>query len=181
MTCKKSYITNVTVSLLDGVEHNHVSPRELMESPKGIHEHVAYSSPLGREDIRPDEVAKSNQTSQEVLENPTVDGVSEPLLDDVDHDHVSPRELMQNPKGARESVTQSSHVKHVDMHEVSAEFQDHSEDFIDKDYDARHFDPPVATLENYDGSLVDANVTEISSQEGVAQHVVTSIHSSARI
>ena len=44
-------VTDVTNSLLDSVQHNHVTPRELVESPNGAIEHVTHSSPLGREDI----------------------------------------------------------------------------------------------------------------------------------
>ena len=70
---------------------------------------------------------------------------------------------MESPKGARESVTRPSPIEHVDMHEVSAEVQDHSEDFTD----ARPIDPLVDTLDISDGSLIDVDVTEINSQESV--------------
>jgi len=46
-------VTEVTESLLDGVEHNHVNQHELLESPKSSNERATHSSPLGREDIRP--------------------------------------------------------------------------------------------------------------------------------
>jgi len=72
-------MTDVTNSLLDSLKHNHVSPRELVESPKGSIERVTYSSPLGREDMRHVGVEQTTQTSREELEIPTVDDISEPL------------------------------------------------------------------------------------------------------
>jgi len=39
-------VDDVTVTLSDDVEHNHSIPRELVESPKGSHEHVSHSSPV---------------------------------------------------------------------------------------------------------------------------------------
>jgi hypothetical protein len=72
-------MTDVTNPLLDSVDHNLVSPTELVESPKGSNERHTHSSPLGREDIRPNGVAQTNQTSREVLENPKVYDFSEPL------------------------------------------------------------------------------------------------------
>ena len=92
---ENSTVTAVTNSLLDSVKHNHVSPRELVESPNGFIERVAHSSPLGHEDIRPDGVEQTTQTSREEFEIPTVDEVSDPLQDGVEHDHVSPRELVE--------------------------------------------------------------------------------------
>jgi len=80
---KNPNVTDVTNSLLDSVEHNLVNSRELVESPKGSTEHVTHSSPLGREDIRPNGLAQKTQTSREELENPTVDDVFEPLQDGV--------------------------------------------------------------------------------------------------
>jgi len=125
-------VTTVTESLLDGVEHNHKSPWELGESPKDSNVHGTHSSPLGREDIRSTGVAKKSQIPREVLENPTVDEISEPLQDGVEQDHVSPRELEGSPKGAREIVARPSTVGHVEMQEVSDEilkdtFDDHDE------------------------------------------------------
>ena len=89
------------------------------------------------------------------------------------HDDVQPVEVRRSHQTSRE-VLENPSVTDV-------EFQDHSENFIDRDSDARPFDPPVATLDISDGSLVGVDVIEISSQVGVAQHVVTSIHSNARI
>jgi len=94
---------------------------------------------------------------------------------------MSPRELVKSPKGARESVTRPSLVEHEDMHVVSAEFQDHSEDVVEGDV-ARPIDPPLDTIEITDGSLVCNNDNVISSQDGILQNVVvTGIHCSARI
>lgn len=50
-------VTVATKSLLDSVKHNHMSPRELVESPKVSNERETHSSPLGRENIRPNGVA----------------------------------------------------------------------------------------------------------------------------
>jgi len=138
-------VTDVTNSLLDSVQHNHVTPRELVESPNGAIERVTHSSPLGREDIQPDEVEQITQTSREELVIPTVDDVSGLLQDGVETDHVSPRELVESPKGACENVTRPSPVEHVDMHEVSAEFQDH--------HDISHIDPTIVTNDYSDGSM----------------------------
>jgi hypothetical protein len=44
-------MTVVTNSPLDSVRHNHVSHRELEESPNGSIERITHSSPLGRVDI----------------------------------------------------------------------------------------------------------------------------------
>lgn len=125
------------------------APRELVESPNGFIEHVTHSSPLGREDIRPDGVEQTTQTLREELAIPTVDEVSEPLQDGVELDHVSPQELVESPKGARESVARPSPIEHDDMHEVSTDFQDH--------HDAPLIEPPIVTIENSDGSLEGTN------------------------
>jgi len=143
-------VSDVTNSLLDSVKHNHVSQREMVESPNSSIERVTHSSPLGREDLRPDEVEQTTQTSREELEIPTVDDVSELLQDGVEHDHVSPRELVESPKGARESVIRPSPMEHDDTHEVSADFQDHQEI-------SAHPIDPIVTLENSDGSLDGTN------------------------
>ena len=87
-------VTAVTNSLLYSVKHNHVSPRELVESPNGSIECATHSSPLGHEDIRPGGVEQTNQTSREELEIPTIDDISEPLQDGVEHDRVSPQEVI---------------------------------------------------------------------------------------
>ena len=90
------------------------------------------------------------------MENPTVDDVSDPVQDDVDHDHVSPRELVESPKGARESVPRSSPDEHDDMHELFAEshgLQENSD---------------IVTFENSDGSR-DGNEDLIDG----STHVVT--------
>jgi hypothetical protein len=39
-------VDDVVVMLFDDVEHNHLIPRELVETPKGSHEHVSHSSPV---------------------------------------------------------------------------------------------------------------------------------------
>ena len=143
-------VSDVTNSFLDSVKLNHVSQRELVESPNSSIERVTHSSPLGREDVRPDGVEQTTQTSRAELEIPTADDVSELLQDGVEHDHVSPWELVEGPKGARESVTRPSNVEHDDMHEVSADFQDHQE------ISACLIDP-IVTLENSDGSLDGTN------------------------
>jgi hypothetical protein len=97
-------VTDVSKSLLDSVGNIQVSQRELERSPSGFLERDSHSSPLGREDIRPRGEVPMNQTLTEELEVPVVDDESEPLQDGMEHDHVSPRELEQSPKGARESA-----------------------------------------------------------------------------
>jgi hypothetical protein len=84
------------------------------------------------------------------LEHPTVDDVSEPLQDGLEHDHVSPRKLVESPKGAREIVTRPSNDEHNDMREVSADHQDHQQN------SACPIDP-IDTHDNSDGSLNDTN------------------------
>jgi hypothetical protein len=113
-------VTVVTNPLLDSVKNNHVNLRELEESPIDSIERASHSSPLGREDVRPDGVEQMHQTLREELEIPVMDDNFEPLRDGVEHDHVSPRELEKSPKGARESVTRPSTIEHVDMHEELA-------------------------------------------------------------
>jgi len=81
---KNPSVTELTDSLLENVEYNHMSPRELVESPKDSNVHDTHSSPLGCEDIRPIGVEQTNQTSREGLEIPVVDGVSESLQDGVE-------------------------------------------------------------------------------------------------
>jgi len=108
-------LTDATNSLLDGVEHNHVSHWELGMSPNGSTVRITQASPLGREDIRPMGEAQITQTSREDGEIPSVDDVSEPLQDGVELGHVSPRELGKSPTGARESVSSPSHATHDDV------------------------------------------------------------------
>jgi hypothetical protein len=72
-------VNDVTDSLLDSVEHNHMSPRELEGSPKGSNVHGTHSSPLGSEDLRPTGMEQTSQIPREVLENPKVDEISEPF------------------------------------------------------------------------------------------------------
>jgi hypothetical protein len=112
---EKLVVIDVTKSHLDGVDHNHMSQREMKESPNGSAARATHSSPLGREDIQPMGEVQMIQTSTEEEEIPTVDDVSEPLQDGVEHDHVSPRELEKSPKGARESVPSPSPVEHADV------------------------------------------------------------------
>jgi hypothetical protein len=123
-------------------------PTDELAMPRPVLEEVV--SPVAHVDVQPVEVGRSHQTSREVLENPTVSDVTNSLLDSVKHNHVSQRELVESPKGARESVTRPSHVEHDDMHEVSADFQDHQE------ISACPIDP-IVTLENSDGSLNGTN------------------------
>jgi hypothetical protein len=174
-------VTVATNPLLDSVKNNHVNHRELEESPIGSIESASHLSPLGREDVRPDGVEQTHQILREELEIPVIDDISEPLQDGVEHDHVSPRELEKSPKGARESVSRPSSVEHVDMHEVSAEHHKHPKDSIVAGLDAQPIDHNITNIHLSDDSLVDVDVTEICSQEGVPQYVVTNIHSSERI
>jgi len=94
------------------------SPDEL-PLPRPVLEIV---SPVAHTDVHPVEVMRSHQTLWEELVIPTVNDATYSLLDDVEHDHVSPRELVESPKGAYESVPHASPVEHDGMNEVSAEF-----------------------------------------------------------
>ncbi|KEH41590.1 endonuclease/exonuclease/phosphatase family protein [Medicago truncatula] len=114
-------LTNVTTPLLDSPEHNLRYPRELGGSPKGPTERVTNSSPLGREDIRPNEEVQLTQTSREELENPKIDDFSKSLQDGVEQDHVSLRELEKSSKGARENVPRPSLDDPVEMPVLSVE------------------------------------------------------------
>jgi len=108
-------VTVVTNPLLDSVKHNHVNHRDLGESPDGYIERAMHSSPLGSEDVRPDGAAQIGLTLRQELEILGIDDISEPLQDSVEHEHVSPRELVGSPKGAHVSVARPSIVKHVGM------------------------------------------------------------------
>jgi len=108
-------LTDATNSLLDGVEHNHVSHQELGMSPNGSTVRVTQAFHLGREDIRPMGEVQITQTSREEGEIPSADDVSEPLQDGVELGHVSPGELEKSPTGARESVSSPSHAAHDDV------------------------------------------------------------------
>jgi hypothetical protein len=135
----------------------HISVDEL-PFPRPVLEVV---SPVAHVDVQPVEVVRSHQTSREVLENPAVNDATDSLLDGVEHNHVCPRELLESPKGAREHVIHSSSVEHDDMHELSAEFQEQLEAFVEREVElfgpliktAAVRDPPLVTLEVSNGSL----------------------------
>jgi len=116
---ENSSVTENTDLLLDSVEHNHMTLQELGESPKVSNVHGTHSSPLGREDIRPNGVGLTIQTPREGLEIPVVDEGLEPLQDGVEQNHVSPRELEKSPTGAREVVPRPFTDEHVDMQEAA--------------------------------------------------------------
>ena len=160
-------VTEVTESLMDSVEHNHMSPRELVESLKGSNVHGTHSSPIGCEDIRPNGVEQTNQTLREVLENPTIDEVSEPLQDGVEQDHVSPWELEESPKGAPEIVTRPSNVKHVDMQEVSAEA---SKDTVNDRVEVLVGSTVMTSPMVVDGGIPTANSQEVVSLQRQEVH-----------
>jgi len=44
-------VDDVTATLFDDVEHNHSSLRELVDSPKGSHDHVSHSSLVEHDDV----------------------------------------------------------------------------------------------------------------------------------
>jgi len=105
---------------------------------------------------------------------------------------VSPRERVESPKGARESVPHSSPVEHDDMNEVPVDFfQEHADDFVAQEVEHsgsrnishvdRPIDPHVTSHEASDGFLDGGVGHEISTQDGTSLPVVTEIHSSARI
>lgn len=72
-------------------------------------------SPVAHADMHPVEVMRSHQTSREELEIPTVNDATDSLLDGVEYNKVSLRELVESPKGAHESVPHSSPVENDDM------------------------------------------------------------------
>ncbi|RHN78082.1 hypothetical protein MtrunA17_Chr1g0161611 [Medicago truncatula] len=55
-------VDDVTPTLSDDVEHNHSRPQELVESPKGAHEHVPHSSIVEHDDVH--EVSKESPQVQ---------------------------------------------------------------------------------------------------------------------
>ena len=165
-----------------------ISPDEL-PLPRPVLEVV---SPVAHANVHPVEVMRSHQTSREELEIPTVNDATDSLLDGVEHNHVTPRELVERSKGAHESVPQSSPVEHYDMNDVSADFfKDHADDFVEQEVEhsgSRNTSPvgrPIAhclvSHEASDGSLDGDVEHEISIQDGTALPVVTEVHSSARI
>jgi len=72
-------------------------------------------------DVHSERAEQLYQTLQEELENPMVDDVTVTLSDDVEHNHSIPRELVESHKGSHERVSHLSHVKHIEVHEVSVE------------------------------------------------------------
>ena len=126
-------VTAVANPLLDSVTHNHMNQRELEESPKGSIERDAHSSPPGREDVRPVRAEQLNQTLREELVIPSITDISEPLQVGVEHDHVSPRELVESLMGARESVARPSPDAFDERLEVSANLQN-IQDFAPLDH-----------------------------------------------
>ena len=75
-------------------------------------------SPVTHVDVHSEEVERLNRTLQEGMDIPTVDDVNAMLSNDVEHNHSSPRELVESPKGSHEHVSHSSPVEHDDVHEV---------------------------------------------------------------
>jgi len=149
-------VTIVTNPLLDSVKHNHVIHRELGESPNGSIEHAMHSSPLGCEDVRPDRAEQIHQTLREELAIPVIYDISEPLQDGVEHEHVSPREMVGSPKGARVSVARSSNDEHVGMQEMLEVLPAHQESPL--------MDHPIVTTANSDGSTQDIVDVSVGSQ-----------------
>jgi hypothetical protein len=115
-----------------------ISPRELPNNMLVLE----VVSPIAHVDVHSERAEQLHLTSQEVLENPMRDDVSSLLLDEVDHNRSSPRELEECPKGSHESehnlssprelkespkgpiesAPHSSHVvEHQEVHEVSVE------------------------------------------------------------
>jgi len=78
-------------------------------------------SPIAHVDVHSERAEQLYQTLQEELENPMVDDVTVTLSDDVEHNHSIPRELVESHKGSHERVSHLSHVKHIEVHEVSVE------------------------------------------------------------
>jgi len=65
-------------------------------------------SPVAHDNVQLVGVGRMHQTPREVLENPSVNDVTNPLLDSVEHNHGIPRELGKSPKGPNECVKHSS-------------------------------------------------------------------------
>jgi len=94
-----------------------ISPKELPRSMPVI-DIVSFEEHV---DVHSKRAEKFPLTSREVLENPAMDDVTVTLSDDVEHNHSSPRELVQSPKGSHVSVSHSSPVEHIKVHDVSVE------------------------------------------------------------
>jgi hypothetical protein len=159
-------VTNASNTLLDSVQHNHERPMELGESPKVSNERGAYSSPPGREDVRPNGVDQTHQTSRAVLENPVIEDKSATLQDGVEHDHVSPRELEESPKGARDNVPRPFTDTHDGMHEELDDIQE------DQENPARVID---VTIENFNGSLEGTVEVPISQIQPLPTETTSSV------
>jgi len=72
-------------------------------------------SPVAHVDVQSVGVGKLHQIPREVLENPAVTDVTNPLLDSVEHNHGNLRELGYSPKGYNERVTHSSPLGREDL------------------------------------------------------------------
>jgi len=149
-------VTVVTNPLLDSMKHNHVNHRELGESPDGSIECAMHSSPLGREDVRLDGAAQIGLTLREELEIPGIDDISEPLQDGVEHEHVSPWELVGSPKGARVSVARPSFDKHVGMQAPLEVLSAHQQSPL--------MEHPFVTTSNSDVSTLDLVAASVGTQ-----------------
>jgi len=82
---------------------------------------IEFVSPYVHYDVHSKKVEQLHPTSREEVQIPTVDDVTATLSDDVEHNHLTPRELMESPKGSHEHVPHLSIVEHDDVHEVSVE------------------------------------------------------------
>jgi len=135
----------------DDVNHNRSSPRELEENCEDASRATTYH-----------EDASLNITEELSTSTPI------PVVLQLVNNGLSAN-LENRDKGAMQAKL------------VVEKTKDHLETFNNKNTADQPNDQPVVTLDISEESLVDVDVTEISFQEGVAQHSVTNIHSSARI
>jgi len=128
------------------------------------------------------------------LEIPTIDDVSVALPDGVEHNHSSPQELVESPKGSHEHVPHSSLVEHDNVHEVSVEFVQVQKDaFVEHaDMQAGSRSSPLITnavdvasviLVFVESSLdgLEIFAQEVDPENGLERTAMPEVHSNSRI
>lgn len=123
-----------------------------------------------------------------------VDDVTATLSDDVEHNHLSWRELVESLKGSHEHVSHSSPIENDDVHKVSVDLlQVQADRFVERNdlQSDSHNSPPVDRT--IDLSLVSFEATkgsldrtgnfekEVVFQGGRTQYVMPKVHSNSRI
>jgi len=133
---------------------------------------IEFISPVAHDDVHSERVERSHPTSQEEVMILMVYDVTVTLSDDVEHNHSTPRELMESPKGSHEHVPYSSIVEHDDVHEVSVESIHVQTDNLVEHVDV-HYVPQRSPMDAcfIDKSLVTHEVVKkpIEGTEEVAQ------------